>query len=315
MKMTIAATVLLLAPSAAVLEAADAQLLGLVMPNAKVLAGVNVSQAAASPFGRYMVAQIEAHDAHLQQMIAKTGFDPTRDLHEVLTASTGAANAPSLTVARGTFDISRITAAAQSSGGTTQTYKGVTIVTDPKDSDCFAFLNPTLALAGHLADVKGAIDRQNVPTVLPSTLQVMVNQLSTTEDAWGVSEVPPPSGVMISPPGAPAVPPNAFQNIEQASGGVKFGAQIVATAKLQADTAQNANSLANVLQFLLNLGQMQSQKDAQVAAVLKDVVVSVSGNTVNVSASVPEATAEAAVQLKAKAKVAKPEGQPQENRL
>ena len=310
MRTTIAATVLLLAPSAAMLEAADAQLLGLVMPNAKMLAGVNVSQAAASPFGRYMVAQIEAHDAHLQQMIAKTGFDPTRDLHEVLTAATGAPIAPGLTLARGTFDIARITAAAQSSGGTSQTYKGITIITDPKDSGCFAFLNPTLAVAGHLADVKAAIDRQNAPTVLPSALLVLVNQLSTTQDAWGVSEVPPPSGVVISPPGAPTVPPNAFQNIEQASGGVKFGAQIVGSAKLQADTVQNANSLANVFQFLLNLGQMQS-KEPQVAAVLKTVVVSVSGHTVNVSASMPEATAEAAVQFKAKAKVAKPEGQAQ----
>ena len=38
-------------------NAADTQLLSMVMPDAKVVAGVNVDSAKASPFGRYVLAQ------------------------------------------------------------------------------------------------------------------------------------------------------------------------------------------------------------------------------------------------------------------
>src|SRR5580700_5520247 len=90
-------------------KAADPQLLNLVMPDAKILAGVNVDQAKTSPFGVYVLAQFQAQDQHLREFTAQTGFDPTRDLHEVLVASTGSqAHAPALTLARGTFSTDKI---------------------------------------------------------------------------------------------------------------------------------------------------------------------------------------------------------------
>src|SRR5579864_7272023 len=75
---------------AGLLPAADPQLLNLVMPDAKMLAGVNVDQAKATPFGQYLLTQIQMQDQHLQQMVALTGFDPTRDVHEVLLATNAA---------------------------------------------------------------------------------------------------------------------------------------------------------------------------------------------------------------------------------
>ena len=71
-------------------KAADSTLLNLVMPDAKVLAGVNVDQAKTTPMGLYVLAQIQAqNNAQLQELITLTGFDPTRDVHEVLVASNG----------------------------------------------------------------------------------------------------------------------------------------------------------------------------------------------------------------------------------
>ena len=69
------------------IRAADSQLLSLVMPDAKVLAGVNVDQAKASPFGLYVLTQIQSNNSDLQKLITLTGFDPTRDVHEVLAAT------------------------------------------------------------------------------------------------------------------------------------------------------------------------------------------------------------------------------------
>src|SRR5438105_14672638 len=91
-------------------NAADPQLLSLVMPDAKVLAGVNVDQAKTTPFGVYVLGQIQAQAAqHLQQISTLTGFDPTRDLHEILIASNGVPGGKSgLVLARGNFDANKI---------------------------------------------------------------------------------------------------------------------------------------------------------------------------------------------------------------
>src|SRR5438067_12483164 len=92
-------------------RAADPQLLKLVMPDAKVLAGVNVDQAKTSPFGQYVLSQMQSQDAHLKELTTLTGFDPTRDVHEVLVASSGDPNQQTgLAVARGNFDPARILA-------------------------------------------------------------------------------------------------------------------------------------------------------------------------------------------------------------
>src|SRR5262245_21942946 len=84
--------------------AADPQLVNLVMPDAKLLGGVNVNQAKASPFGQYILTQMTSQDQELQKLTALTGFDPTRDVQELLLASDGnPKNHTGLALARGTF--------------------------------------------------------------------------------------------------------------------------------------------------------------------------------------------------------------------
>lgn len=313
---------------AGVLQGADSQLLNLVMPDAKILAGVNVSQALASPFGRFLMARLQAQDQHLSEVIAKTGFDPTRDLQELLLASNGAqSNASHLTLASGTFNVNAIAAAATAAGATSEVYgeKGITIYEDLKRGQGFGFLDTTqagsatLAVAGRVADVKGAIDRFNGQTAsapVDAGLLVKVNLLSSAQDAWAVSLVPPP---VIKPPATvpnvPAIPSTVFQNVQQAEGGVKFGTEVVLSAQLQADTAQNATALANVLQFVVNLGQMQAQQNSEAAMALKSIIVSASGQTVNVSATVPEQQVEAVIQSQAQPKVERRQGPRPQPRL
>src|SRR5450631_3442707 len=109
-------------------RAADSQLLSMVMPDAKIVAGVNVDQAKASPFGLYVLTQMQSSNSGLQQLIALTNFDPTRDVHELLAASNGTPGdkQPSgLALARGNFDTATITALATSKGATIEVYNGV----------------------------------------------------------------------------------------------------------------------------------------------------------------------------------------------
>src|SRR5258708_39090700 len=118
-------TATLLTAFSGALSAADPQLLNLVMPDAKVLAGVNVDQAKGTQFGQYVLNQLQTQDAEMQKLIAQTGFDPRRDVREVLVATDGNAQGKGgLGLARGTFDVGKITAANAAHGGATEVYSG-----------------------------------------------------------------------------------------------------------------------------------------------------------------------------------------------
>jgi len=301
MKLPILNAAMLAALCAGRLPAADQGLLNLLMPDAKIVAGINVDQAKTTPFGAYVLNQIRAQSTqHLQQVAALTGFDPTRDLHELLIATNAAPGGKSgLVLARGNFDASKIQSAATAGGGTTMTYNGVTLILDPKQAHAVAFLDSTLAAAGDVASVKGAIDRQSTPAPISAALAVQINQWSTTEDAWGLAAAPLSS---LRPPANPANPQaaalhNAFQNIQQAAGGVKFGQQIAFTGQAQADTPENATAMASVLQFLGSMAQMQAPNNPQAAAILSSLQVTSSGTSVNAAATISEGQAEQMVKM------------------
>jgi hypothetical protein len=278
------------------LSAADPQLLNLVMPDAKVLAGVNVEQAKGTQFGQYVLNQLQTEDAHMQQLVTLTGFDPRRDVRELLVASDGVPGGKTgLALAKGNFDVAKITAAAALQGAASEVYKSITILEDPKKQSMgIAFLDSTTVAAGDIASVKGAIDRLSNPQSLPAAVSVKVNQWSNSQDAWGITTVPPAS---LAPPMKTAtanananINPmlNVAQNVQTAAGGVKFGAQVVFSGEAQCDTAQNATTLGDVVKLLINLAQMQAGQDATAAALIKSVAVTADGNVLKVSASLPQ---------------------------
>jgi hypothetical protein len=291
MKAQILTATLLTAFSGA-LSAADPQLLNLVMPDAKVLAGVNVQQAKGTQFGQYVLNQMQTEDAQLQQLVALTGFDPRRDVRELLVASDGVPGSKTgLALAKGNFDAAKITAAASLHGVVTEVYSGITILEDPKKQEAgMAFLDATTVAAGDIASVKGAIDRlSKTAQPLPATVIVKANLWSNSQDAWGITTVPPASLAPPAKAGAANNPMmNAGQNIQAAAGGVKFGAQVVFSGEAQCDTAQNATTLGDVVKLLINLAQMQAGQDPTAAALIKSVSVTTSGNVVNISASLPQ---------------------------
>src|ERR1035438_10407230 len=68
-------------------SAADPQMLNLVMPDAKMVAGVNVQQAIATPFGQYVLSLIAPQDQQIQSLATLTGLDPRKDVIELLVSS------------------------------------------------------------------------------------------------------------------------------------------------------------------------------------------------------------------------------------
>src|ERR1022692_3128338 len=271
------------------LSAADPILLNLVMPDAKVLAGVNVQQAKGTQFGLYILNQLQTQDAQLQQLVTLTGFDPRRDVSELLVSSDGVPGGKTgLALARGTFDVAKITAAATLAGVVTEVYGGITILEEPKKHEAgMAFLDGTTVAAGDVASVKGAIDRLKTPQPLPAAVTVKVNQWSNSQDAWGIATVPPDS---LVPAGQDTQNPmfNVGKSVLAAAGGVKFGALVVFSGEAQCDTAENAKTLGDMIQLLINMAQMQANLDPTAAALIKSVTVTASGNLMKIQASLPQ---------------------------
>jgi hypothetical protein len=289
MKALITSTAALAALFSGVLSAADPQLLNLVMPDAKVMADVNVMQAKMSPFGQYVLMQVEPQQ--LSQIDALTGFDPTRDVNELLVAGTGTAKHSGLALASGNFNVAAITAVIAKQKVATETYANITIYENQQKESGLAFLSSSIAVAGDVANVKAAIDRLSAPSILPASLMVEIGQLSAANDAWALTTVPPstlnPSAAASALPGLGNGAGSALGSVQSASIGVKFGTNVVMTGQAQADTAQNATAIAGLIQFLVNMAQMKAADEPQVQALAKALTVTASGTTVNIALTLP----------------------------
>jgi hypothetical protein len=280
--------------------AADPALLQMVPPDAQVLAGLEVTQAKNSLFGQYVLTHLSVNDTGLQEFTAETGFDPRQDVSEIVVASNGqpkGANNHWLVLADGTFNASRITAAAQSNGAVPATYQGVNLIThagaNSQQTFAVAFLSSTTALAGDLASVQGAIARKQSSAPADSSVLAKAQQVSSANDFWFVTLAPLSNfaGAIPNSNLGGAMQGNVLAGINQTSGGAQFGTIVTISAEAVARSAQDAQSLVDVVKFLAGLVQMNKQNNpsaGQVATLLDSLQATASGNVTTISLAIPE---------------------------
>jgi len=284
-----------------VVFAADPGLLSLVMPDAKVVSGIQADQTRNSLFGQYLLSHMQANDANLNNFIAQTGFDPRRDVSEIILASNDKPNTPQsqgLVLIKGVFDVSRMTAAAQANGGTITTFRGVDVVTYPargkqQFARGIAFLDPSTAILGDVASVEAAIQRGKTKAPASSSLLDKVAQVSINNDFWFVTLAPISqfAAALPDPNLSSALNGNVLAAINQLSGAVRFGDTVTISVEAVARTDKDAQALADVLKFAASLVQLNSQNNpasSQIAALLNTLDSSTAGNTTTISLAVPE---------------------------
>src|SRR5690349_16170608 len=146
--------------------AVDPTLLGLIAPDATVIGGVQIQQAQASALGQFLLNQIQTNP-QLDQMSAATGFDPRRDLSEVvavLSSKTQAGAPKGIILGHGTFQPQRITAMAALAGATSTSYKGIDMLNGKGAPTGLAFLDASTVVLGDSDSLKAAIDRRSAGT-------------------------------------------------------------------------------------------------------------------------------------------------------
>jgi len=283
--------------------AADASLLSLVMPDAKVIAGLHVDQAKNSPFGMYVLAHMQLDDPDFLKFIAATGFDPRRDVTEIVIAANGLTYDPSrwLVLGKGTFQPAKIAETAEANGGSVVKYRGFSILTGTSNekniSSAIVFLDSSTAVLGDLDGVQGAIDRRKAGAGGGSVLSRKVRQVGANNDFWFSTLVPLSefAAAMPDPNLSNAMKGNLLGAVEQASGGIKFGQTVQLSAEAITRSPKDAAALVDVVKFVAGLIQTNRQGDktaAQVSTLLDGLQTSAQGNTMTMTLAIPEATLE-----------------------
>ena len=294
--MAILKRTLLIALIACSAFAADSGLLSLVSPDAKVVAGIHVDRSTASQFGQFILRQMQREDAEFNKFVLATGFDPRRDLTEVIVSSSDVQHkGHGLVVARGTFDIVKLTAQARTSGGSITNYKDVQVIAG-KSGGWIAFLDGRTAAAGDPDLVRTAIDRRGAGVGIDQKLAAKVNEVSGKYDVW-MASIAPMSKFSAKLPDERmngVINGDMVQGIEQASGGVVFGANVQIAGEAVTRSEKDATALADVVRFLAGMVQMNREKPqmAKFAAVLDTMSLKATANTLTFSLSVPEADLE-----------------------
>jgi hypothetical protein len=279
--------------SAAIAPAADPALLNLLMPETKLVVGINIEQAKNTPFGQSVLARLLKEDAGFARFVNGTGFDPRRDLREVVIASTGNRPEGGLVVARGFFNSARLAEFAKLEGATVTDFQGVHIISGPKShrKGAFAFLDSTTAVGGDIDTVKAAISRRDAPGGLSPVLQTKIGDLSAN-DVWFASTL---SGADL----ASRVPDSRaegiaqgdiLQAIEQSSAGVKFGTMVEIKGEALMRSDKDATALADVARFLGSMVQLNRDKPGAgtVATLLEKMDIRTEANIVKFSLAVPQ---------------------------
>lgn len=276
--------------------AADQELVNMLPQGARMVAGMNMSQSMNSPFGRYLLSQMKTDDDGLRKFIDLTGFDPRRDLRELVVANydgSTPAKGQTLVVARGNFDPVRVRAALLKEQGKSEAFNGFDLLSNKEGNSGIAFLNGATAVAGDLPLVKGALAKSGGH--LAADIQARINDMSGRYDAW-IFTTTPMSSFTGKLPDKKADQTfktgQLLSGIMNANGGIKFGNTVQLEAELFARSEKDAQALHDVFKFVTGMIQLNQDnpeaKSEGLAALVDGMRVSANGSRVVVNMSVPE---------------------------
>ncbi len=267
--------------------AVDPNLLGLVMPEARVLYGVQIQQTLATPFGQFAVSHLPQNEGMLRVQAA-AGFDLQRDLREILVASSSTGpfgdGRDALVLASGTFAPDKVVALATVMGANVSDYHGVPVITPPQrhDARVFAFLDSSTIAIGSETAIRGVIDRRATLAVFSGPLFQKALDASATHDAW-IATVTPLTNLIPANPAGGFDPTTLLQSVTESWVGVHFdNAGVTLSAEALTHSATEAQGLAGMVKIVSGMVK------GTPAAALQNAQVSADGPVMRVILTVPE---------------------------
>jgi hypothetical protein len=258
----------------------DPALAVFVPSDAITLAGVRMDRLRATPLYRKL-----AEANRLPRFDFGSGFDPGRDLHEILLASDGKR---ALAMARGDFP------AKLPSSLTTSEYRGYTLYAKDQ-TEVFTFIGKNISLGGEAASVREAIDQyKRGGQSAPQGLMARAQDLQADVQIWAVV-----SGWRGATPDQLRAMGNlgnldrVFRLVEGASLTVDLRAGVHAAFTGDARTEADAKSLADSLRGLAALARIAvTRKQPDLSRAFDALQVKQEGRVVQVNVDVAEDLAE-----------------------
>jgi hypothetical protein len=223
--------------------ALDPGLLAYVGGDATEVAGVYVDRTAGSPIGQFLQTRV-ARD--LDRFGRATGFDPRRDLREVLFVP-GKSGTQGLAIARGVFEPRKL-------GRARGTVNGVELYQARYVKAWLAFPEPTIALFGDEATVREALARRGQTEAIDARLAEKVNAASGKYDVWFAAKGRPGMALGFGNTAGPKI-----DTIDMVSGGATLGATVNVTAEAEMRSESDAQSLVGLLKFVSGMVQAQAK--------------------------------------------------------
>jgi hypothetical protein len=226
-------------------SAADGSLAEFAPPGTRAVIGLHVRSILDSPLVQSLTAEfLKAAGGKMPATALFPGFDPLKDLDEVVIASTmEGANPPSVVICRGRFPVDELAKGAV-------VYRGVPIRA-ANDKDGVAVLDPGTVLAGTVGDLRAAIDRRERHAgELSPALAQRVARLSGKYAIWGAGSVPKAFH-------APAGSPEALNAFDRFDFGIGLENGLNMTATLHARSPEEIQKMAATFQMIEMMAKAQ----------------------------------------------------------
>jgi hypothetical protein len=280
-------------------KAADPALLSLMMPEAKLLVGIDFSRVSTSPLGRLIAEQ--SSSVRLSELQRMQGFDLSQSVKEILLGSNGdSADSRSLVLVRGAFPEPSLL--AQTAGSKIQTYKGIPVIFTGQGSDAtwMALADSSLLMFGDQKSIEAAIDRHESAGLDPKVAG-KARDLGSRYDIWMLGLTP--EGGLARAAGDPQLAGllegDVVKSIVEFGGGVRMGSELSIAFEAVTKTEKDAAGLADVMKFFLGAAAMSAQRgtsSARTTAFLEKLNVRADDRVVRLSLVLTAAEAEKALE-------------------
>jgi hypothetical protein len=256
----------------------DSTLAAFMPPDATMLAGVRMEAIRSTPLYKKLLASQSLQQ--LDDFARETGFDPRRDVRELLVGSNGK---DLIIAARGTFPERNF------EGLTKQKYKRYTLYV--RGQGGVALIDGSTAVAGTLSAVKAALDRHYAgDRARPDDLLTRARQIPAPNQVWSVangfdnlltSRVPETGNLGNAG--------RILRSLENTTIAADLSTGINGSLTGVCRTEQDAKNLGDAARGLIGLGRLSvPEKQPELLRLWDGIKVDQQLRTVNITVSVPE---------------------------
>jgi len=275
----------------------------LILPaDAKFVMGFDVKRFAASPFYERFKAQRGMQPAALEELEAKTGLNPARDLDQIVVAGTGVKGA-GVAVALGHFDLYKLGRAIETSGKAQGTsYEGVTVYNFSEESKqplSLALVDESTLVLGptdQVTQVLASRTRGETPLKTNAGLMGRVEKIQPGSTFWMVGDQSLLASLPTSIPAPGASAGGGSLALPALVGLTVTGdldPQVSFAVTGEAKDAAAARNLADVVRGLVAMASLQAAQRPELSQLASAVSVATEENRVLVSARIPYETIDA----------------------